>query len=84
MHLPDGLDDAIRSERLRYVDDDEVRNAAVTDRPKRPGRSLHDHRVASFTQPAFEQAKDLIVRFHHNYALLLHDGIWNPSSVTNV
>ena len=75
MHLPDGLDDPIRSERLRYIDDDEMRSAAITRGPKRPGRSFHDNRVASFTQPAFQQAQDLIVRFHHNYALLLHDGI---------
>jgi hypothetical protein len=84
MHLPDGLDDPIRPERLRNIDDDEVRSAVVTGGAKLAGRSFHGHRVASLTQPAFQQAKDLIVRFHHNYALLLHDGISNPSSVTSV
>jgi len=85
MQLPDGLDDLFSTEWVRDVDDDEVRIYPAPCILGRPRRGLHEHGITRLAQPTFEQAKNLVVGFDNQDALLLlHHDISDYRSVTNV
>ena len=74
MRFPDGPDQMRGTSWLGDVNDDEVRISSPAYHLQQPMQRFDDHGITRFAQPAFEQAKNQVVRFDDKYSLLsLHD-----------